>query len=121
MCRSFPRGCRGCRGCRTRSPPEFPHVVEEEAFFFDLARSARSNVADASVVLEADGRPGLLVRRFDRIAQPSGSTLALAREDACQVLGRWPADKYNLTSEQAVQGFADQCAARPVTLRSLPQ
>ena len=77
------------------------------------------DVAQAEVVHDRDGRAGLLVRRFDRLADPSGSTLALACEDACQVLGRWPADKYNLTSEQVVVALADQCAARSVALRAL--
>jgi serine/threonine-protein kinase HipA len=100
-------------------PPEFPHVVANEAFFLALARAARLDVADAQVVLDADERPGLLVRRFDRLALPSGATSALACEDACQVLGRWPADKYNLTTEQVVGGLAAHCAARPVALRAL--
>ncbi len=100
-------------------PPEYPHLVLNEAFFLARARRARMDVAQAEVVHDRDGRAGLLVRRFDRLADPSGSTLALACEDACQVLGRWPADKYNLTSEQVVVALADQCAARSVALRAL--
>lgn len=100
-------------------PPEFPHVVENEAFFLELARNARIDSAQATLVRDAQDRPGLLVRRFDRLAQPSGSTLAIACEDACQVLGRWPADKYNLTTEEVVRGLADHCSARAVALRSL--
>lgn len=73
------------------------------------------------IVLKRIRRLGLLVRRFDRIAEPSGTTLAVACEDACQVLGRWPADKYNVTYEQVVGALADRCAARPVALRSLYQ
>lgn len=100
-------------------PPEYPHLVLNEAFFLARARRARMDVAQAEVVHDRDGHAGLLVRRFDRLADPSGSTLALACEDACQVLGRWPADKYNLTSEQVVVALADQCAARSVALRAL--
>lgn len=102
-------------------PPEYPHVVENEAFFLALAHRHRIATATATLVHDGDGRPGLLVRRFDRIAQPSGATLAVACEDACQVLGRWPADKYNLTAEQVVTALADRCAARPVALRALFQ
>lgn len=100
-------------------PPEYPHLVLNEAFFLARARRARMDVAQAEVVHDRDGRAGLLVRRFDRLSDPSGSTFSLACEDACQVLGRWPADKYNLTSEQVVVALADQCAARPVALRAL--
>ena len=58
-------------------------------------------------------------RRFDRISSPTGASRALAVEDACQVLGRWPADKYNLNSEAVVVGLANHCAARPVALQNL--
>lgn len=102
-------------------PPEFPHVVANERYFLGLARASQIPAADATVVHDADGRPGLLVRRFDRVAQPGGDTMALACEDGCQVLGRWPADKYNLTSEEVVAALSERCAARPVALRSLYQ
>ncbi len=102
-------------------PPEYPHVVESEAYFASLAARARIDAAHTSVVRDADGRPGLLVRRFDRIAQSDGSTLAVACEDACQVLGRWPADKYNVTTEEVMNGLADRCPAREVAVRSLFQ
>ncbi len=69
----------------------------------------------------AGRRPGLLVRRFDRLADPTGHTQPLACEDACQVLGRWPADKYNVTAEQVVTALADRCPARAVALQVLYQ
>lgn len=116
---SVPVGRAGERYMLKLDPPEFPHVVENEAFFLDLARRARLETAQADVVRDADGRAGLRVRRFDRLPQPSDETRALACEDACQVLGRWPADKYNLTTEEVVVALADHCAARPVALRAL--
>ena len=100
-------------------PPEFPHVVENEAFFLRLARQVRLPAARATVVRDVDDRPGLLVGRFDRVAMPDGSAVALACEDACQVLGRWPADKYLASMEEAVTALADRCAARPVALLAL--
>jgi len=100
-------------------PPEFPHVVENEAFFLELAGQARVPRARARVVHDADGRPGLLVTRFDRVAHRDGTTSSLACEDAAQVLGRWPADKYLLSTEEVVTGLADRCAARAVALRAL--
>ena len=48
------------------NPPEFPHVVENEAFFLELARSAGLPVVDATLVYDNTGTAGLLVRRFDR-------------------------------------------------------
>lgn len=99
-------------------PPEFPQLVENEAFFLGLAREAGLPVVSAEVVRDAEGRPGLLVRRFDRVPARDGSVAALACEDGCQVLGRWPADKYNLTMEEVVLGLARQCAAQAVAVRA---
>ncbi len=118
---AVPVGRAGQRYLLKVDPPEFPHVVENEAFFLALAREIRMESAAAEVVRDADGRAGLLVRRFDRAPQPSGETVALACEDACQVLGRWPADKYNLTTEQVVSGLAEHCPARIVAVRRLYQ
>lgn len=103
------------------NPPEYPYVVENEAFFFNLARRARVKAAQMELIHDRDGNAGLLVQRFDRVAEASGTTLALACEDACQVLGRWPGDKYNLSAEQVLRGLADHCAARSVALRTLYQ
>jgi serine/threonine-protein kinase HipA len=118
---SVPVGRAGERFLLKLDPPEFPHVVINEAFFIELARSARVPSAHGSVVHDAEGRPGLLVRRFDRVAEPGGATRSLACEDACQVLGRWPADKYLVSYEQVVTALADRCPARPVALRALFQ
>jgi hypothetical protein len=52
------------------------------------------------------------VRRFDRLAEPSGDTLPLTCEDACQVLGRRPADKYNVTAEEVVTKPANELRYR---------
>lgn len=53
------------------NPPEFPHLVANERFFLDAARRSGIESAEAEVVKDADGTPGLLVRRFDRVAHPS--------------------------------------------------
>ncbi len=99
------------------SPPEFPHIVENEAYFLKLARDTRMPAPRARVIRDADRRSGLLVQRFDRLPQADGTSIALACEDASQVLGRWPADKYRMDAEEAVVGLAEPCAARVVALR----
>lgn len=118
---SVPVGRAGERFLLKVDPPEYPHVVENEAYFLAAAGRARVASASAQIVHDADGRSGLLVRRFDRVARPDGTTSPLACEDACQVLGRWPADKYNLTTEQVVVALAECCDARTVALRTLFQ
>lgn len=118
---SLPLERRSERYLLKLNPPEYPHIVENEAYFLALARRCRMETAEATVVRDAEGRPGLLVRRFDRSAAADGSVRALACEDACQVLGRWPADKYRVSCKDAVQGLVAHCAARSVALRALYQ
>ena len=91
-------------------PPDLPHLVANEAFFLDAARRSGLSVADADVVYDRDGAPGLLVRRFDRTTN-DGELVALAQEDACQVLGRYPADKYTVSSEAVVDALARETGA----------
>jgi len=99
------------------SPPEYPHVVENEAFFIGLARRLRMPVVDATVITDAAGAMALLVRRFDRRAD--GARLGV--EDSCQALGLWPADKYNVTMEGACGALVAACSAPKVAAAALFQ
>jgi serine/threonine-protein kinase HipA len=99
-------------------PPEFPHLVANEAFFLRAARLSGLPTAAAEVITDRDGRHGLLVERFDRIVHDGGLE-RLAQEDACQVLGRYPADKYLLTTEEVVSGLAGVTTTPVVTARAL--
>jgi serine/threonine-protein kinase HipA len=116
---SVPVDQRGVRYILKVDPPELPHLVENEAYFLRRARESGLRTADATVVHDRDGRPGLAVRRFDRVPGPDGSTRQLAVEDGCQVLGRWPADKYNVTAEEVVRALAGRCEAGSVALLDL--
>ena len=115
---ALPVAQRGARFILKLDPPEFPHLVANEAFFLGAARAAGLPVADAQVVRDATKTPGLLVRRFDRVVVDGDST-ALAVEDGCQVLGRYPADKYALSSEAVMGGLVAVARARPVAARDL--
>jgi serine/threonine-protein kinase HipA len=100
------------------NPPEFPHLVENEYFFFRAAAHTRLRVANVELVHDKLGAPGLLVHRFDRIGE--GKHLRpLAVEDACQVLGRWPGDKYVISTEEAISGLARCCRAPGVAALEL--
>lgn len=101
------------------SPPELPHLVENEAFFLDAARASGIKAVTAEVVRDADGTAGLLVRRFDRLAEPDGRVRSLAVEDGCQVLGRYPADKYNVTAEEMAAALVRVTQAWPVAAREV--
>lgn len=116
---SMPLGRASKRYILKIDPPESPHVVENEAYFLGVARQMKMPVAEATVVRDADDRPGLLVTRFDRVTQGDDETLPLACEDACQLLDRWPADKYQVTSEQVANAIGDRCAASLVARREM--
>jgi serine/threonine-protein kinase HipA len=101
-------------------PPEFPHLVANEAFFLEAARVSGLVVADAEVVHDRNGKPGLLVRRFDR-TEVDGRLRSLAQEDGCQVLDCYPADKYRVTSEAVLCGLAECTDAPVLAARTLLQ
>ncbi|NLT29181.1 MAG: type II toxin-antitoxin system HipA family toxin [Propionibacterium sp.] len=101
-------------------PPEFADVVRNEEYFLSIARRLRHPVTRARVVLDRDERPGLLVTRFDRVSE-NGTMRRLAVEDALQLLGRYPAEKYSVSSEEVARAVGRVCAARPVALRAVFQ
>jgi len=100
-------------------PPEYPQLVQNEAFFYEAARASGLAAPDTEVVYDADGSPGLLVRRFDRHFDGVGGWRNLAQEDGCQVLGRYPADKYRVSSEEVVLALSSKCGAPLVAARDL--
>ncbi len=115
---SLPIGQASDRFILKMDPPEHPNIVANEAYFLALSTQAGIPTADFTNVTDADGRPGLLVRRFDRVATEDGPT-SLECEDACQLMGRWPADKYNLTSEAVARSITARCAAPIVAARDV--
>src|SRR5260370_16977359 len=85
-------------------------------FFSSRRRHTRFKCDWSSDVCSSD--LGLLVHRFDRI--PEGDHLRpLAVEDACQVLGRWPGDKYVISTEDAITSLARRCRAPGVAALEL--
>lgn len=92
-------------------PPEFPHLVTNESFFLGAARKSGIRAAEAELVHDAEGRPGLVVRRFDRTPVKGGAGHPLAVEDGCQVLGLHPASKYRVTTEALLAKLSSLCEA----------
>ncbi len=100
--------------------PRYPHVVDNEAFFLNLARSRlKIPAARADKVYDRNGRVALLITRFDREVDSLGALRRIAVEDAAQLLGIYPADKYNVTSEKVANAMGQVCGARPVALRAV--
>lgn len=100
-------------------PPDYPGVVENEALFLALAKDAGLKVPAFEVLRDAQGKPGLLVSRFDRFERADGSWGARAQEDACQVLGLYPADKYRPATEEVITALSNVCGAPRVAAREL--
>lgn len=92
------------------TPAEYPKLSENEAFFMALAKTCGFEVARTKLVHDVSGRSGLLVERFDRVAQRDGSLTRLHQEDACQLLDRYPADKYRLTLAEVSRAL-EVCSA----------
>jgi serine/threonine-protein kinase HipA len=112
---AFPVAAAGERYILKLNPPEFPRLVENEAFMLAAARHSGLPTVDADVVSDRDGRTGLLVRRFDRL--PDGGMLGV--EDGCQVLDRYPAAKYAVTTEAVCAALAAATDAPVVAGRDL--
>lgn len=108
---SFPVARGGGRSILKLNPPEYPHLVENESFFLAAARTSGLDAADAELVYDRNGRAGLLVRRFDRVARRAAPDERVWQEDGCQVLGLYPADKYRVSAEDVVTAIANHCAA----------
>ena len=109
---NLPVSHRGSRFILKLNPLEFPFVVENEEFFLRAAKLSGLSVASAELVTDKEGVHGLLVKRFDRI--PSGENVEpkmLAMEDASQSLGKPPADKYLISSEEAFKSLTTLCLA----------
>jgi serine/threonine-protein kinase HipA len=116
---SVPIALSGNRYILKIDPPEYPHVVENEFYFISFAKAIGIPTVDAQLVQDADGTKGLLLRRFDRVSELDGSTISLACEDACQLLGRWPGDKYNVSYEDVAHAVASVCAAEVIASRDV--
>jgi serine/threonine-protein kinase HipA len=116
---AVPADRAGARFILKLDPPEYPHVVENEAYLIGLARRCGLPVVDARLVRDVHGTAGLLVTRFDRVPAPDGGAVSRAAEDGCQIMGRWPADKYSMSTESLAQSVIALCAARPVAARDV--
>ncbi len=96
------------------NPSRFPLITHNEHFFLSMARSAGFAVPHHELIVDAEGASGLLVERFDRVQVNDGSVRRIAQEDACQFLGRYPADKYRVTVND-IANRLDELATSPQT------
>jgi len=99
------------------SPPELPHLVENEYFFMVLAGHCGLGVPPTRLIHDREGNVALLVERFDRITGGrSKAPTRVHQEDVCQLLDLYPGDKYNLDYTEIAQAF-ELCSA-PIVERA---
>lgn len=100
------------------SPERYPRLVENEAFFLGMAAACGFRVPRFEVIGDRDGTSGLLVERFDRRIE-GRQVVRIAQEDACQLAGRWPADKYRLSLREVVEVVGEVVSAPAVAALEL--
>jgi len=92
-------------------PPAYPSITRNEHFFLSLARAAGFTVPHHELITDVDGELGLLIARFDRIQTPDRTFARIGQEDACQLLGRYPADKYRVSVNEIVSRVTEVVTA----------
>jgi|AntAceMinimDraft_12_1070368.scaffolds.fasta_scaffold01616_13 serine/threonine-protein kinase HipA len=115
---TFPAARSGRDAIVKLTPPEYPHLVENEAWFLTLARRAGFLVPDFSVIKDQSGELGLLIERFDRV-NDQAEAFRLPVEDGGQVLDLYPADKYRISAEELSTGLIDQCRSKATAAREI--
>jgi serine/threonine-protein kinase HipA len=102
-------------------PGDYPCLVQNEDFFLSMAGDCGLPTPVHRLVHDREGRAGLLVARFDRVRGADGTFRRLAQEDACQLLGVYPAAKYRLKTEHVAWTLAETVAdgdgSGPLALR----
>lgn len=99
-------------------PKEYPNLIENEAFFMGMAKACGLVTAEVKVVTDAKGQKGLLVTRFDRVYDKESKRFhRLHQEDACQLLGAYPHDKYRLPAKKICDALAKYSAAPIIDLK----
>ncbi|WP_245347988.1 HipA domain-containing protein [Paeniglutamicibacter psychrophenolicus] len=87
--------------------PRLEGIEHAEVAALELARTIGIEAASAQV-LHVEDHQAFIVRRFDRARQDNSVfSRRLHTEDLAQALGIGPADKYNITVEQAFRKLSD--------------
>ena len=101
------------------NPPDLPRLVENEHFFMVVASKCGLEVPPTRLIRDREGNVALLVERFDRIVvHPGKPAIRVHQEDICQILDRYPADKYNLGYGDVARAF-EICSAPVVEVAKL--
>lgn len=100
------------------NPKDKPDLVQNEHYFSRAAKGVGLVVPHVELVTDARGRVGLLAERFDRVRE-AGRSRKLHQEDGCQLLNRYPADKYSVHFGDLTKAIVDVTSAPVVEVRKL--
>jgi serine/threonine-protein kinase HipA len=101
------------------SPDESRHgVLHNERLFMTAARDAGLAAPDVEIVRDRDGVQALAVNRFDR-SWRGGELIRHPQEDASQVLGLRPSQKYDPDARTVFEALSSLCTAPAVATRDL--
>lgn len=102
------------------TPKNFPNLVTNEHYFMQLAKKCGFSTADTKIIADKNNNLGLLVERFDRGYDSKKRTpYAIAQEDACQFLNRYPSDKYRVSYNKIAERLTTICSAPKVEILKL--
>lgn len=111
-------GVNGTEALIKISPADFPQVVENEhaciELFRPFGRKVGLSVVEASILTDIHGTPGLCIVRFDR-----DGLVRYPVEDATQLMGLYPGDKYRPSMEEVALALAGVCASPKLALRGV--
>lgn len=107
---TLPAAQRGASALLKLSPKDYPHLVQNEFLHLAAAKRLGFPVVETQIVHDQKGEAGLLVRRFDRY-QSEGVQRRLPFEDAGQIMGIVPAQKYSVNTEDLILRVSDAAFA----------
>ncbi|OHO70817.1 hypothetical protein HMPREF2692_02250 [Corynebacterium sp. HMSC036D03] len=101
------------------NPDAYPGLVKNEWVHLDAMRNLKIPVAQASIVYDCKGTQGLWVTRFDRYVDSAGEVRRLALEDAAQIVGIPPADKYRISAEEVAEALIEKASSPLAAARAI--
>lgn len=94
------------------------NLVENEYYSMLLAAKCGIKTAKNKIVKDKNGNKGLLVERFDREYQEN-KLLMHHQEDGCQILDKYPSEKYRISLNQIADKIMVLSTVAPITILEL--
>jgi serine/threonine-protein kinase HipA len=100
--------------------PDHPFLIQNEFFFMNMAKDCGLEVAKVMLVKDKKGVQGLAVERFDRTFNRKMKSFDMHhQEDACQLMNRYPGDKYRMSYREIAERIFEVVSAPTVDVLNL--